>query len=513
MIPRTLEVGEFLRLSFEQFRELPALWLDGRTISYARLYADAATLADQFLATTEFGEPIGVLAQRSYPAYVGVLASILGARPYVPINMKFPFERQVDIAAIARCRSIVWDDLSKRRCDELLQVLGPDVRAVSAGMPDRPEISPNFHDARFTGTGSDIAYIMFTSGTTGAPKGVAVRRENLSAYLAAIAEIAPIEPATRCTQNFDLSFDLSVHDVFQTWASGGCLYVMGNEDALDPVGFAKRHALQAWFSVPSVVAMARRLRRLQPGALPDMRLSLFCGEPLPASIAADWALAAPNSRILNLYGPTEATIAITAEEYDRAIASDARPATIPLGKPFRNSAAVVVDSDGQPAALGELWLGGAQISNGYINNDGENRSKFVQRTLPGYPYDRWYRTGDLVQRDERHGLVFQGRMDDQAKIQGYRVELLEIEEVLRRVSGSTEAAAVLWPVSETGMAEGVVGFVCAANGTEREIVAGCRTHLPSYAVPRKIITIDALPLNANGKIDRNALRKMYLIGK
>lgn len=513
MISRSLEVGEFLRLSFEQFHRLPALWLEGRTVSYAGLYADAAKLGSAILTKTKPGEPIGVLAQRSYPAYVGVLAALLSGRPYVPINMKFPFERQVDIASIARCRLIVWDEQSKRRCDELVQILGPDVQGMSASISDQADISPDFHDDRFTGTGSDIAYIMFTSGTTGAPKGVAVRRENLSAYLAAIAEIAPIEPQTRCTQNFDLSFDLSVHDIFQTWASGGCLYVMGNEDALDPVGFAKRHALQAWFSVPSVVAMARRLRRLQPGALPDMRLSLFCGEPLPASIAADWAQTAPNSRIWNLYGPTEATIAITAEEYDRSVAPDARPATIPLGKAFKNSAAVVVDNEGRPAPLGELWLGGHQISNGYINNDGENRAKFVNRTLTGSPFDRWYRTGDLVQQDDRHGLVFQGRMDDQAKIQGYRVELLEIEEVLRRVSGTTEAAAVLWPVSETGAAEGVVGFVCAATAAERDIVAGCRMHLPSYAVPKKIMIIDALPLNANGKVDRNALRKAYLAGK
>lgn len=513
MVSRNLEIGEFLRLSFEQFRDLPALWLNERTISYAGLYADAAKLGTLILETTKPGEPVGVLAQRSYPAYVGVLAALLSGRPYVPINMKFPFERQVDIASIARCRLLIWDEQSKQRCTELLQVLGPAVREASATLPDRADISPNFHDARFADTGSGIAYIMFTSGTTGAPKGVAVRRENLSAYLAAIAEIAPIEPGTRCTQNFDLSFDLSVHDIFQTWASGGCLYVMGNEEALDPVGFAKRHALQAWFSVPSVVAMARRLRRLQPGALPDMRLSLFCGEPLPASIAADWAQTAPNARILNLYGPTEATIAITAEEYDRSAAPDSRPATIPLGKPFRNSAAVVVGSDGQPAPLGELWLGGLQISNGYINNEKENQAKFVNRTLPGYAFDRWYRTGDLVQRDDRHGLVFQGRMDDQAKIQGYRVELLEIEEVLRRVSGTTEAAAVLWPVSESGAAEGVVGFVCGATSAERDIIAGCRTHLPSYAVPRKIIAVDALPLNANGKVDRNALRKTYLAGK
>ncbi len=510
MTSEGIDIGELLRESFARFHDRPALWLNGSTVSFARLYSDATGLAEILLETTAAGERVGLLAQRSYPAYAGVLASILSNRPYVPINMKFPFERQLGIASIADCRLVISDDYSKQRGPELISALGPGVREITVAVADEQPVSPNFGDSRFTGAGHDVAYIMFTSGTTGTPKGVAIRRENLVAYLAAIAQIAPIAPGTRCTQLFDLSFDLSVHDIFQTWVSGGCLYVMNNEEALDPVGFAKRHALQAWFSVPSVVAMARRLRRLQPDVLPEMRVSLFCGEPLPVSIAEEWALAAPNSRIWNLYGPTEATVAITAQEFIPAAKDDERPATVPLGTAFQNSAAAVVDEAGLPAPLGELWLGGAQISNGYINNDKENREKFLRRSLPGYACDIWYRTGDLVRRDDRYGLVFQGRMDGQAKIQGYRVELLEIEEVLRRAAGTSEATAVLWPVTETGAAEGVVGFVCSPTQGEREIIAECRTHLPIYAAPKKIIAIDTLPLNANGKVDRNALRDRYL---
>ncbi len=509
-MPNTIDIGELLFERFARFHALPALWLDGRTVSYAELFSDAADLAGKISQTTERGDRIGLLAQRSYPAYVGILASALSARPYVPINMKFPFERQVSIAAIAKCALLITDHYSKARGPELVQAIGPSLSEIA--VPERATGGrANFQEKHLSGKGAETAYVMFTSGTTGTPKGVAVRRENLTAYLSAIEKIAPIAPETRCTQLFDLSFDLSVHDVFQTWVSGGCLFIASNEEMLDPVGFAKRHALQAWFSVPSVVAMARRFRRLQPDILPEMQVSLFCGEPLPVSIADDWAKAAPNSRIWNLYGPTEATIAITAQEYKAAATAEDRPATVSLGTAFHDSAAVVVDEAGRPAVLGELWLGGAQISSGYINNEDENRAKFVNRTLEGYPYERWYRTGDLVRHDDRHGLVFQGRMDGQAKIQGYRVELLEIEEVLRRVSGSAEVAAVLWPVSDTGAAEGVVGFVCAPERRDREIVELCRAHLPVYASPKKVMVIDTLPLNANGKVDRNALRDTYLI--
>jgi amino acid adenylation domain-containing protein len=508
MKPERIELGELLRASFERFQDLPALWLRGRLISYGQLFAAAAKAATSIVESTEPGERLAILAQSSFPAYAGVLASILSGRAYVPINMKFPFERQIYIASTADCSRIVADKFSQRRCGELLGKLGPKIKEIQIPEPAEDDTGPvNFRDPRFA-PNANLAYVMFTSGTTGVPKGVAVRRDNVASYLQAIKKVTPLEPGMRCTQLFDLSFDLSVHDLLHSWASGGCLYIMGNEDALDPVGFAQRHALQSWFSVPSVVALARRLNRLAPGALTDLRLSLFCGEPLPVSIAEEWASVAPNARLFNLYGPTEATIAITAHEFVSSPEDVSRPASVPLGEAFEDCAAVVVDEAGKPAAMGELWLGGAQITDGYINNKDEMEKKFVRSVLPGFSYDRWYRTGDVVRSDAKFGLIFEGRVDHQVKIQGYRIELLEIEEVLRRASGSPEAAAVPWPLTETGAAEGIVAFVGTSSKTEREIIDSCRSQLPSYMAPRQIFFVEKLPLNANGKVDRNELRRM-----
>jgi D-alanine--poly(phosphoribitol) ligase subunit 1 len=508
------ELGELLCASFERFHDLPALWLSGKLISYARLFAAAAEAADAIMATTEPGERVGILAQSSFPAYVGILASILSGRPYVPINMKFPFERQLSIASISGCSLLIADDYSRKRCGELLERLGDQVREaqiVDSG-DDEPQSLPDFRSHRFVGKFA-LAYIIFTSGTTGTPKGVAVRRDNVASYLHAIKRYVPIEPGTRCTHLFDLSFDPSVHDLLHTWVNGGCLYVMDREDTLDPVGFARRHALQSWCSVPSVVAMAGRMRRLSAGILPHMQFSMFCGEALPVSLAEEWAKVAPNSRIINSYGPTETTIVITAGEYVPGKTDPEYPATVPLGTIFEDCAAVIVDESGNPATVGELWLGGALIADGYINNAEETAKKFVKKTFPGYRYDRWYRSGDLVRSDSRYGFVFQGRIDDQVKIQGYRIELLEIEEVLRRVCGSSEAAATPWPMTDAGSAEGIVAFVNATAKTEREIIAGCRSLLPSYMTPRQIIFVENLPLNANGKVDRNALRRQLSLGK
>jgi acyl-coenzyme A synthetase/AMP-(fatty) acid ligase len=283
---------------------------------------------------------------------------------------------------------------------------------------------------------------------------------------------------------------------------------MTNEESLDPVGFAQRHGIQGWCSVPSVVGMAKRLGRLSPGMLPELRSSMFCGEALPVSLAEEWARVAPNQKIINTYGPTETTVACTGAEFLPFKPDPDQPASVPLGDVFENCAIVLVDEAGNPGASGELWIGGAQVANGYINNEEESRKKFVTRTFPGHDYDRWYRSGDLVRFDERYGFVFEGRIDHQVKIQGYRIELLEIEEILRRVSGSPEAAAVPWPLNSSGSAEGIAGFVCASAMTENEIIEGCRTFLPGYMTPKQIVFVEKLPLNTNGKVDRNVLRQM-----
>ncbi len=499
-----------LRGALHRWSDRPALCIDEQTRTYGELFADAESLAGELQRRARPGEGIGILAQRSYAAFVGVLAAVIADRPYVPINMKFPFERQRIMASAARCATLISDRKSRQRHEELDETLGLAGPPITDGCPDH--LGREVQVERLSDD-SSVAYVMFTSGTTGVPKGVAVRRENLAAYLAAIDSIAPLEPGARCSQLFDLSFDLSVHDLFRTWVGGGCLFAMKDEETLDPIGFAKRHALHSWFSVPSVVGMAKRLRRLSPGILPDLRLSLFCGEALSTTTADEWAQAAPNSKIFNLYGPTETTIAITAQE--RAPGSlTGKSATVPLGRAFSNSAAIIMGDTDSPAPLGEvgeIWLSGAQVSSGYINNEEESKRRFVDRNVEGVPYLRWYRTGDLASADSTGCLHFRGRLDDQIKIQGYRVELLEVEEALRRGAAVAEVAAVAWPISEEGSAEGLVGFVCSSARSEREIIAECRRQLPTYMAPKRIVFVESLPLNANGKVDRASLRLRHLV--
>jgi D-alanine--poly(phosphoribitol) ligase subunit 1 len=499
--------------SFEKHSSLPCLHINGRAFTFGEIHEKSAALATVLSRRISPHGALGLLAQRSQAAYVSLLASVLSGRPYVPLNMKFPPERQGVMIEAASCELLISDDKSAERHAQLAADFGHSAPLLSDADLDKelqgvaPMVVAGAEDD------SKLAYVMFTSGTTGTPKGVGVARNNLTAYLQAIADVAPFHAGARCSQFFDLSFDLSVHDVFRTWAGGGCLFVPTDEEMIDPVGFAARHELDCWFSVPSVVAMAKRMRRLKDDVAPSLKLSLFCGEPLPISLAEAWQSAAPNSKVLNLYGPTEATIAITSQDFARVSADAPRPASVPLGEAFSGSAAVVVNEAGREAGVGEtgeLWLAGPQLTLGYLNNPIETEAKFVGRRLDGHPFQRWYRTGDLVLKDERHGLVFQARLDQQVKIQGYRVELLEIEESLRAFAGTSDVAAVAWPISATGGAEGIVGFVCGSTIATAEIIAGCRTRLPGYMVPKKIVVIDQVPLNANGKVDRSALRAIYL---
>ena len=506
---------DLLQKAFERNWDLPALWRSGDTRSYGQVWTSALGIAGTVDAKLSVEESVGILAQRSFVAYEGILACLLAGRPYVPISMKVPLEGQLVIARTTRCGAFLSDTKSDSRHQQLRAMLGQTRWSIAEGaVGNSKALERRVAPPRTPGNDDQVAYVMFTSGTTGTPKGVAVTRANLVAYLEGIAQVTTIAPGSKCTHLFDLSFDLSVHDVFRSWLGGGCLYLMEDEEMLDPVGFARRHQLECWFSVPSVLRVAKRMKRLQDGILPSVRLSLFCGEALPVSIAAEWSRAAPNTQIFNLYGPTEATIAIMAHEYRDGGYGD--QVTVPLGSALSQSAAVALTDAGEPAQpgeIGELWLGGAQIAKGYINNEAENAERFVPRKIKGYSCNRWYRTGDFVRNDPVHGLIFLGRRDDQVKISGYRVELLEVEEALRSASDCPDVAAIAWPISHDGRAEGVVAFICGSRRSQAEIIEACRARLPRYMVPRELILVDNMPINSNGKPDRKALLAQHLLGK
>ncbi len=480
-------------------------------------YEEAATTARRWaspLVEAVGGRPrrVGVFAHRSEVSYLGVAAALCSGAAFVPLNRKFPAERTRSMLRRADVDALIVDSASLPGLAELLRdlprspvVLLPDTTrgqagdlgdvrvldamdlAVAAPLERLPEVSPD-----------DTAYLLFTSGSTGVPKGVPVTHGNVRAFLDANQDRYRITPDDRFTQTFDQTFDLSVFDLFMAWENGARVCSMESIELLAPFGYLERNEITVWFSVPSVAAMLRKRGALRPATMPTLRWSLFCGEALPRATAEAWQAAAPGSVVENLYGPTELTIACTAHRWDPVTSPAACVHdNVPIGRPYPGLHPLVVDEELNPVPdgeTGELCVAGPQTTPGYWRAPEITAERyFVHR---GRTY---YRTGDLVRlRDGEY--VCLGRNDQQLKIGGHRVEPGEIEAVLRR-AGAVEAVALPTPGSDALRA------VVSGDVDPAALIEACDTALPPYMVPRSVHVLDALPVNGNGKIDRGELRR------
>jgi non-ribosomal peptide synthetase component F len=296
--------------------------------------------------------------------------------------------------------------------------------------------------------------------------------------------------------------------MFLAWERGACVSAPTAKQKLVPSAYVADAGLTIWFSVPSTGVLLQRLGKLKPDLYPGLRLALFCGEALPVDVMTAWSKAAPNAVLENIYGPTEVTIACTAYRWDPARSpGEAELGLVPIGEPYPGMQAIVADAELREVAdgeSGELLMSGPQVALGYWMDPAKTASAFVT------PPDRdavFYRTGDRVRRAQRGApLVYLGRIDNQIKIQGYRVELEEVESALRDASGAGVAIAVGWPPSPSG-ADGIVAFLGADAADCDAIRNRLKQQLPPYMVPREIRLVREFPLNANGKVDRNALRR------
>lgn len=515
--------------SAERFPDRPALVVDGESLSYAALLGTARRVASAIhnVQSEQQSFPlVALLTHRSQTAYAGVLGSLAAGKGYVPLNPKFPLERTLQMLALSGCTTLI---AGKECLSQLSGLLEKIERPLTLILPkvdcsdELPSQNPRhrflFAEQLRTGesfsfeensTSASLAYLLFTSGSTGVPKGVPITQGNVCSYVDYICQRYEVNEHDRFSQQFDLTFDLSAHDMFVCWERGACLYCVPETSVMAPAKFIRDHQLTMWFSVPSVAGLLSKMRLLSLNCFPSLRCSLFCGEPLPASYAHSWQAAAPNSIVENLYGPTEATIAIAHYRWDSQKSfQECVNDIVPIGRIFEDQQFRVTDSRGNNVPFGdagELCLSGSQIALGYWNNPEKTQQQFVR--LPSASDQVWYRTGDLVKQDPAGNLCYLGRIDHQIKIRGYRVELQEIEAVLRRVCGAEQAVSVPWPVHD-GTAEGVVAFVSGVTTLdEHRVLARCSEVLPDYMVPKKIYVVDEFPINSNQKIDRRKLSNL-----
>jgi len=459
----------------------------------------------------------GILGSRSIEACVAILGTAWAGGTYVPISLKYPEQRLIELLDMLDLDALIVDragfkllsDAVRAHCPDLLLVPADapgEFATEAAGARDAPE--PRLPEPALVSE-DHLAYIEFTSGTTGKPKGVMVSAGAVASYIEAMRGWYDFGPNDRAAETCDITFDLSVHNMLMTWQAGACLHIMRPLDLVAPARFINKHQITTWLSVPSIVGIMKQTGKLAPGSLPSLRISLFCGEPLPLQVARDWAAAAPNSIVDNIYGPTEATIACLRQPWsepgvETGIVTRSRH-IVAIGDPYPGMKAMIVDADHNPLpdqVPGEIALGGNQLAEGYFAQAALTAERF-----PEINGERWYLTGDRGYRDADGVFHHLGRLDNQVKVNGHRVELEEIDMQMRKAAGTDMACAVAWPVSH-GSALGIVGFSAGGEANADTIRSALRDCLPPHMVPNRVHVLDTLPLNGSGKVHRKALAVM-----
>lgn len=500
----------------ERHPGFPALCVDGATLSYGELSAYAARVTARLIdERNRFpGETIQsclLFAHRSASAYSGVLGILAAGMAYVPLNPTFPPERNASMIKRAGTPIILVDERCREHMDAVVPLIDVPVRMISFDDVFSSHDAPTGVTLRSSGSADDAAYILFTSGTTGTPKGVRVSHGSACAYVANQLRFTPPMADARYSQVSDLTFDPSVHDMFVCWANGGCLHVPTSLDALYLVEFVKQQRITHWFSVPSIGIFMQQFRKLRANAFPSLRTSIFGGEALPTDLVRAWMQAAPATQVANVYGPTEATVACFRFDVTPEFLVETRLAVTPIGWPLGGQEAVVVDEQVKPVRSGnrgELLLGGSQLASGYLSDNEDDHRKFFLCDYSRQNVTRWYRSGDVASVSDRYGMLFHGRVDTQIKLFGHRIELQEIEDIVQKCSGAVLVCVLAWPRDQAGAPKGLVAFLLNPQVDERELHARYRQRLPAYARPHRSFLLENVPLNANGKVDRKKLTEL-----
>jgi amino acid adenylation domain-containing protein len=488
---------------------------DGEEQDYAELARQAGRLGSWLHAHQI--ERVAILGSRSLGAFVGVLGAAWAGAAYVPLSLKAPPSRLIDILRQAHCGAILIDRHGAKLLNQNKNLASAFPRLVVAAdgkardliggrcgnAPVVAEISsPSIVPVRVSP--DDTAYIIFTSGTTGVPKGVVVSFGARAALIDGLRPLYDIGPSDRVAETIELSFDISVANMILAWQNGASLHAVPATSMIAPSRFIRANSISVWTSVPTVITTMMRTGTLKSGIFSSLRYSIFAGEGLSRQAAAAWRQAAPHSCIDNLYGPTEATVYCLGHRADMELARSTGPDMIPIGHPFHGLKAAIVDENRCFVAIGhkgELAVAGRQLAKGYLDRPDLTDTRF--RLIDG---ERWYLTGDGAYQDEDGLFHHLGRLDNQIKVLGNRVELEEVESHLRSVTGAISAAVIGWP--QGSAAESLVAFTVGAKLSVMEARCALAERLPTYMVPSAIYDLEAMPLTSNGKLDRARLVAM-----
>jgi len=459
-----------------------------RTLTYGELRRRSDRLAS--CLTARFGDdrrPIAVLGHREPEMLVAFLGAVKSGRPYVPIDTALPQTRTDQIVVSSRAAFVLTPD---------------QIRQYSSG---------GLHGPHMPVEKNDPFYILFTSGSTGEPKGVIITLACLEHFISwMLAEQQFSERGEVFLNQAPFSFDLSVMDLYCSLATGGTLFSVSRDLIENPKKLYSALAnsdVTTWVSTPSFAQMCLVEDKFAEAMLPRVRRFLFCGETLAPQTAAQLLARFPQAQVWNMYGPTEATVATTSIQIDAAMLKKYSP--LPVGRVMPGTKIFIVAENGSEVFAnerGEIIIAGPNVSPGYVG-----RRDLTVRVFFEYRGSHAYKTGDLGRLHDSL-LFFEGRIDQQIKLSGYRIELGDVEANLRALP--TIRDAVVIPVIKSGAAQSLIAFVTLAARNETsdfKLAHNLRSQLgerlPAYMLPRKFVFLDAFPMTANGKVDRTALAK------
>jgi D-alanine--poly(phosphoribitol) ligase subunit 1 len=488
--------------------EAPALIFGDDVTSFGELsslaHRGAASLAARGIGP---GNVVALQLPKRRTTFALLLACLRLGAPYVFLDPKNRPERSVRIVERLRPAILFTEGATLNPHGQVLRLtqhdgmhwMDADARSIEAGCPGP--------------TGADPAYIMFTSGSTGEPKGAVIPHQGVLHLMAWARAVVPGAPGQRFTNINPLHFDNSVFDIYCGLLNGAALVPIETSEVTNPatwVKTARAGGASVVFAVPTLFLVLDQLGLLTRAALPEVRTFLFGGEGYPIAKLRDFhARFDGRARLINVYGPTETSCICSSIEVRREHLEGSDNEFPPLGRMHDSFSYAILDEEQRPIVrdgIGELWIGGPCVGLGYYANAEETAVRFRQDPRQDRYRSIYYRSGDLVRKDHKGRLWFHGRVDNQVKIRGHRIELEEIDLAIQSIPGVRRAATVVIPASDGG--ELNVAFVADRAISAEEIYATCKQKLPVYMQPARIFQLDDLPRNANGKLDRLATRAL-----
>lgn len=446
---------------------------------------------------------IGILTNDDIETYCSVLGILFAGKGFVPINPNHPFERNISVIKQSGLKIILTSNENN-----IYQSFAAEENIKLVDTKNLPQANINLEVPLIDE--NNIAYILFTSGSTGIPKGVKLSLKNLNAFVNAFFMLEyKIDERDRFLQMFEMTFDLSIMCYVIPLCIGACVYTVPG----DGIKFSSIYCVLEEENITFALMVPSILSYLKPYfneiKLNELKYSLFCGEALYSDLAKDWLDCVPNAEVQNVYGPTEATIFCLAYQLPKDKTKiKSFNGIVCIGKPIYKMESIIVDDENRLISgeeKNELCLAGDQLTDGYLNNPEKNKESFFVLN-ENSTSKRFYKTGDISFIDEDGDFMYCGRKDNQIKIQGFRIELGEIEHHARNFTKITNVFAV--PVEKNPGGLQIYLFIENYSGNQNEINEYLKTKIPHYMLPSKITSISNLPLNSNGKIDRKSLIKI-----